>query len=1175
MIKDEHKIIILSFIAAITIWVIDAVIDTLIFHSGTFSDILLFDVPSHELYFRLFFAASFVIFGVIISRILSKRRRLQDSLFEAIVEVEEEKAKTQAIIAAMGDAISIQDTDFRILYQNQIHKDIVGDHTGEYCYIAYGRNDRVCEGCPVARSFEDGNIHTLEKSNMTDKGFIHIDITASPLRDSAGKTIAGIEIVRDITKRKQSEEALKEVNARLQTLLQAIPDMVFFKDARGRHLVVNKAIEEFTGLRHEDVVGKTNEELLHPDLAESCRKSDEEVLKNRRTLRYEEQSINRDGERRFFDTVKAPIYDNYGDVAGMVGVSRDVTERKHAEELLKESERKYKNIIELATDIIYISDKDGKQRFMNDAAFRILGYSPEDVIGQPFINLIHPDDRERTFRKRMEMSEKGIDVFNFENRYITKSGKPINVLHNVRVLRNEKGEVVGTQGIARDITERKRSEEKLKLFSEAIGEAMDGVQITDLNGNIVYSNKAVEEIYGFTAEELLGKHVNEMNADKEFAGKVIIPGIREKGRWNGELMVFHKDGREFPIWLSTSLVKNDRGEPIAMIGIIRDISERKRVEAELKRHRKHLAELVGERTAALKSVNKELQREILERKGIESRITANNALLKLFSQTFSRKEYLAEVVKLISEWSDCKCAGIRILDEHGNIPYESYVGFSQEFWESENFLSIEKDQCACIRVFTENPEPQDSSSMSEGGSFYTNNTIKFISGLTDKEKTRFRGVCARSGFLSVAIVPIRYQKKMLGVIHLADEMGEKFPLKVIEFLELISSLIAEAIYRFSIEDELRRNYDVLQETNVLLEQVFSNIHVLIAYLDTEFNFIGVNHTYAEADGHDPDFFIGKNHFDLYPNEKNEAIFRSVVETGEPYFAYAKPFEYAGHQERGVTYWDWSLQPVKDAAGTVNGLVLSLINVTEKIVLQSEAMQAAHLASLGELAAGVAHEINNPLNGIINYAQILSNRIEKGSSESDIANRILKEGDRIANIVRSLLSFARKREEGKNVINILGILSDTLLLTEAQILKESIKLKVDVPQDLPEIIGNPQQIQQVFLNIINNARYALNQKYPEADEDKILEVSGEKMTVDDYPYIRISFYDRGSGIPANIMDKVMNPFFSTKPSGKGTGLGLSISHGIISAHGGKLIIDSVEGEFTRLIIDLPSVIRGEK
>ncbi len=241
-------------------------------------------------------------------------------------------------------------------------------------------------------------------------------------------------------------------------------------------------------------------------------------------------------------------------------------------------------------------------------------------------------------------------------------------------------------------------------------------------------------------------------------------------------------------------------------------------------------------------------------------------------------------------------------------------------------------------------------------------------------------------------------------------------------------------------------------------------------------------------------------------------------------------------------------------------------ITEQDQARAEIMRVGHLAYLGELVAGVAHEINSPVNGIINYAQILVNKYERGSLEQDIARRIIKEGEHISGIARNLLSFARGRKE-RIPIHIDEILSDALDLTRTQLLKDGINLKINISQDMPEIIVCPQQIEQVFLNVISNARYALNLKYPETDEDKILEIIGEKVTIDDRPYVRVIFHDRGNGIPSDISGMVMNPFFTTKPNG--TGLGLSISDNIIRDHGGRIYIDSVEGEHTKAIIDLPA------
>jgi PAS domain S-box-containing protein len=250
------------------------------------------------------------------------------------------------------------------------------------------------------------------------------------------------------------------------------------------------------------------------------------------------------------------------------------------------------------------------------------------------------------------------------------------------------------------------------------------------------------------------------------------------------------------------------------------------------------------------------------------------------------------------------------------------------------------------------------------------------------------------------------------------------------------------------------------------------------------------------------------------------------------------------------------------------VVVLLRDVTEKKASMSAMMRAEQLAALGEMAAGVAHEINNPINGIINYAQILVNKSKGSQFVRDIGERMIREGDRIARIVEGLLSFARQKKEEKSLVAMEAVLSDSLALTDAQMRKDNIIIKKHIADNLPPVLTQAHEIEQVFVNIISNARYALNQKYPKSDKNKILEVAVKKRNVDHHPHICISFQDHGTGIPIHIIDKVCNPFFSTKTEGKRTGLGLSISHGIVNDHGGRLKIDSVEGKFTRIMVDLP-------
>lgn len=243
---------------------------------------------------------------------------------------------------------------------------------------------------------------------------------------------------------------------------------------------------------------------------------------------------------------------------------------------------------------------------------------------------------------------------------------------------------------------------------------------------------------------------------------------------------------------------------------------------------------------------------------------------------------------------------------------------------------------------------------------------------------------------------------------------------------------------------------------------------------------------------------------------------------------------------------------------------------EELVKQrtAEVIRTAHLASIGELAAGVAHEINNPINSVINYAQVLDDKFPDGSLEKEIAERIKREGNRVAVIVSSLLSFGREQKDDKRPVLISEVIHEALNLVNTQLKKDGIHLKLAIGKNVPEITANPQQLQQVCVNLISNSRYALNRKYPGPHEKKIMEITCEITLKDDIHYVSMGFADYGTGIPSDIIDKVSNPFFTTKPSGQGTGLGLSISRGIIENHGGRLSLESREGEYTRVIVELP-------
>ena len=258
-------------------------------------------------------------------------------------------------------------------------------------------------------------------------------------------------------------------------------------------------------------------------------------------------------------------------------------------------------------------------------------------------------------------------------------------------------------------------------------------------------------------------------------------------------------------------------------------------------------------------------------------------------------------------------------------------------------------------------------------------------------------------------------------------------------------------------------------------------------------------------------------------------------------------------------------------GSKHLFIIMVRDITEEEQHRHEALRAGQLAAIGELAAGVAHEINNPVNGIINFSQVLLDEAEDEGNKTfqDILKRIISEGERVAGIISNLLSFTRQRDEIVGDVNLKVVIDDCVALLLYQLDKDKIKLQVEIPDDLPLLKGNPQQLHQVFLNLLTNARYALNQRFAGPDPDKRIEIHSWTITVDGRRFIRTTLTDHGIGISQDVINRIFDSLFTTKPPGEGTGLGLSISKGLVRDHAGQLTLESVPGDHTIATVDLPA------
>jgi len=243
---------------------------------------------------------------------------------------------------------------------------------------------------------------------------------------------------------------------------------------------------------------------------------------------------------------------------------------------------------------------------------------------------------------------------------------------------------------------------------------------------------------------------------------------------------------------------------------------------------------------------------------------------------------------------------------------------------------------------------------------------------------------------------------------------------------------------------------------------------------------------------------------------------------------------------------------------------------ERIRLEMEARQRQQqkLEAIGTLAGGVAHEINNPLSGIMNYAELIREDIGEGSPSAAYAQAIVEETERIAVIVKNLLQFSRQEKQTHSYASIYDIIDQTVSLMKTIIKKDQILLDISIDEGLPLIKCRSQQIQQVLMNLLTNARDALNEKYQGYSENKVIRVRCSGFEADGRRWLRLIVEDTGLGIPAAIRERIFEPFFSTKPKEKGTGLGLSISFGIVQDHHGRIEVESEVGCYTRFILILP-------
>ena len=428
---------------------------------------------------------------------------------------------------------------------------------------------------------------------------------------------------------------------------------------------------------------------------------------------------------------------------------------------------------------------------------------------------------------------------------------------------------------------------------------------------------------------------------------------------------------------------------------------------------------------------------------------------------------------------------------------------------------------------------------------------------TDPMMAKVRSLLKHLDFHSILVVPLTFGDDVLGSLCLkAARTNYDFSLGEVNFCTAVAKASANALQNALLHDQVIEKSSENRRTIEKLSRVLDHSPDLILTTDYDGRITEFNREAERISGYARESVLGRPIDQLFVEENAADIIRRINTQGQIH-GYGSQLTRADGDELEI---ELNLSVLRDELGEVVGSVWLGRDVTELKSTQSQLLQAEKLSTIGEVISGVAHELNNPLSGVLGFSQILMSRCEDSPIIREL-ERINDSAHRCQKIVKNLLSFSRAHTPERRHLGVNGILEKTLDLKKYQLHVNNIEVVRNFQPDLPKTMLDFHQMQQVFLNLVNNAHHAMvaNRSGPGRLEVCTSETGGR---------IRVEITDTGEGMDEATQHRIFEPFFTTKGQGEGTGLGLSVSYGIVREHGGKIWCRSRKGEGTTLVVELP-------